>query len=683
MMSDSLFKPRAMIDLRSDTIAQPTKDMRKVMSNAKVGDDVFGEDPTINQLQEQTALLLGKEAGLFVPTGCMANLICELTWCSQRGSEMICGDQSHVYLWEQANAAQLGGIGYRPLRNQRDGTMDLDEIAAAVRGSNVHCPVTRLMTLENTHNQCGGRVLTTDYVDAVGDIAHSRGVKLHMDGARIWNAAAALGESPARMVEACDTVSVCFSKGLAAPVGSMILGSEDFIGRARRTRKALGGGMRQAGFLAAAAAEGLKKMLPRIGEDHAVAKKLALGLATVQEEWPGWLSIDVSTVETNILLMDLGTELRGRGVTAQAFVDRLVNKGVLAVAMTTWSVRFVTHYQISEQDAGKVMSAIRAVLDEVESSKPPAPPAKLPTASVVPSWEENKAAASKAEDAFDMHETLGEDGAVRGPIQDSIPSGDPTAAAGAVYQSDVNVQDVEIVEQEPAVAPEVQQAQAYYEEVEVSGVTVSDEGFIAILQSTHSPRALKIPITPADPLSTGLDKHEADTPEAITLLQLMQGIDVGAILPRDSICTKITCPVGGGTPEVTEIRIHEVRASRGGVGATLLATMTGEGEAGSALGTQDCSLNCGFEVIAQALRSPGATLSVAPSLLSPSTEEDEESPSFDSELIERMYPKLVRKLAEEDRGGEVEEELGEEDTRNQKYFEEFAAGVDTTMASWE
>ncbi len=240
------------IDLRSDTVTRPTPAMRQAMADAVVGDDVYGEDPTIRRLEEMVAARLGKEAAVFVPSGTMGNLVSVLSHCG-RGDELILGDQSHIFHYEQGGSAAVGGVHPRPLPNHADGTIDLNQIEDAIRSDNEHYPVTRLIALENTHNRCGGAVLTPEYVDSVGALAQAHGLKLHVDGARLWNAAVALHETPARLVAAADSVSVCFSKGLAAPVGSAVAGSHAFIRQARRMRKQVGGGMRQAGVLAAAA----------------------------------------------------------------------------------------------------------------------------------------------------------------------------------------------------------------------------------------------------------------------------------------------------------------------------------------------------------------------------------------------------------------------------------------------
>ena len=269
-----------MIDLRSDTVTQPTEAMRQAMANAPVGDDVYGEDPTVNRLQEMAAALLGKEAALFVPSGTMGNLAAVLAHCG-RGDEVILGDQSHTFLFESGAYLGAGGVHSRQIPNSQIGSLDLDDIRRAVRPDDAHFPVTRLIALENTHNRCGGVVLTPDYMQSVAELARAHGLKVHLDGARLFNAAVALGVEPAALAAPVDSVTFCLSKGLCAPVGSVLCGSHDFIARAHRVRKQLGGGMRQAGVLAAAGIVALETMIPRLEEDHQRAKRLGPGLSAL------------------------------------------------------------------------------------------------------------------------------------------------------------------------------------------------------------------------------------------------------------------------------------------------------------------------------------------------------------------------------------------------------------------
>ncbi|HUW09855.1 MAG TPA: low-specificity L-threonine aldolase, partial [Anaerolineae bacterium] len=266
------------IDLRSDTFTKPTPAMLAAMFRADVGDDVFGEDPTVNRLEAIAAERLGKEAAVFVASGTMGNLICLLAHCG-RGDEVILGDQSHTYVYEQGGSSALGGIHPRPLPNQPDGTIDLDAMEGAIRGLNIHFPPTRLICLENTHNRCGGAVLTVDYMRSVGKLARDHEIALHLDGARLFNAAVALGVDVKELVADADSVTFCLSKGLAAPVGSVVCGSSDFVAQARRARKVVGGGWRQAGVIAAAGIVALEQMVDRLADDHANAKRLAEGLA--------------------------------------------------------------------------------------------------------------------------------------------------------------------------------------------------------------------------------------------------------------------------------------------------------------------------------------------------------------------------------------------------------------------
>ena len=263
-----------MIDLRSDTVTLPTDEMRKAMAVAEVGDDVYGEDPSINRLEEIAANKMGKEAGLFIPSGTMGNLIAMLTHV-QRGEEAIMGDQAHTFIYEVGGVSALGGIMVHTVPNQSDGTMKLTDLQNAIRSVDVHFPTTRLIALENTHNRCGGVVITPEYIESVRMLAQENGLIVHMDGARIFNAAVKLKIPAQQLVAGVNSVTFCLSKGLGAPVGSVLCGSQDFIFRARRIRKQLGGGMRQAGILAAAGIMALESMVDRLEEDHKRAQLLA------------------------------------------------------------------------------------------------------------------------------------------------------------------------------------------------------------------------------------------------------------------------------------------------------------------------------------------------------------------------------------------------------------------------
>jgi threonine aldolase len=340
------------IDLRSDTVTQPTPAMRQAMAAAVVGDDVFGEDPTVNALETLAAARLGKEAALFVTSGTQGNLASLLAHCG-RGDEVIMGDQAHTFLYEQGGSAALGGIHPRTVPNQPDGTLRLEDIAAAIRSDNPHFPVSRLVCLENTHNRCSGACLTPDYTAAVAELAHRHGLKLHIDGARIFNAAVALGVDVQDLARPADSVTFCLSKGLAAPVGSVICGPADFIHRARRARKVLGGGMRQAGILAAAGIVALNEMVARLADDHAHARLLAEGLA----ELPG-IRLDLKRVQTNIVIFALDHPR----LTPAVLVEELRRREVGILAIGGDQLRAVTHYGIEREHIEEALAAFRAVL---------------------------------------------------------------------------------------------------------------------------------------------------------------------------------------------------------------------------------------------------------------------------------------------------------------------------------
>jgi threonine aldolase len=340
------------IDLRSDTVTLPTQAMREAIFHADVGDDCFAEDPTINRLEAMMAKRLGMEAGLLVVSGTMANLTCVLTHCA-RGEEVILGDVSHIFVSEVGGISALGGIFPHTVLNLPDGTMRLDGIEAAIRADNIHFPKTRLICLENTHNRCGGAVLTPDYTAAVVALASRRGIAIHLDGARIFNAAVALGVDVRELTKGIDSVSVCLSKGLAAPVGSVICGNGTFIARARRTRKMLGGGMRQAGIIAAAGIVAVEEMVGRLAQDHANAHRLCEGISQIRG-----LTVEPDRVRTNILFFDLVDER----LTDDEFIARLKKKGVLLHHAGPSRFRMVTHYGIGEADIEAAIEALRAVL---------------------------------------------------------------------------------------------------------------------------------------------------------------------------------------------------------------------------------------------------------------------------------------------------------------------------------
>lgn len=342
------------IDLRSDTVSHPTAEMRAAMAAAEVGDDVYHDDPTVNQLEEDAADVLGKEAAVFVTSGTQGNLCALLAHC-QRGDSIILGDASHIFRYEQGGAAQFGGLLPHTVPVQADGTLRLCDLESAINPDDEHKPVTRLVALENTHNMAGGVAISACYTDAVSDLAHSRGLLLHIDGARIFNAAAALNVDVRALVRGADSVTFCLSKGLCAPAGSVLAGSKDFIGRARRARKALGGSMRQAGILAAAGLIALHKMRHRLGDDHRNAQLLAEGLS----EFP---ALQVISQHTNFIFFALA---ESAGISLDEFVHGLsADHNVL---MSPYSgdqglIRLRTHYWIDENAIDKVISAVSAIL---------------------------------------------------------------------------------------------------------------------------------------------------------------------------------------------------------------------------------------------------------------------------------------------------------------------------------
>ena len=342
-----------MIDLRSDTVTQPTPEMREAMASAEVGDDVYGEDPTVNQLESYAAELLGKESALFVPSGTMGNLAAILAHC-QRGDEIILGDRAHTFLFEVGGVSALGGIHPHPVANQEDGTLRLEDIMQAIRPDDVHYPKTRLITLENTHNRCGGVPLSAAYTRQVGELAREHGLKLHLDGARIFNAAAALDVEARELAAPANSVMFCLSKGLAAPVGSVLCGSQSFIHHARRIRKQLGGGMRQAGVLAAAGLIALGSLRQRLEEDHARAERLAEGLKAL----PG-IRLEREKPATNMVYCNLEESV---SLSGQAFARRLKEEGVRVGRTADRRYRMVVHYWIDDQDVERVIASFDKIL---------------------------------------------------------------------------------------------------------------------------------------------------------------------------------------------------------------------------------------------------------------------------------------------------------------------------------
>ena len=341
------------VDLRSDTVTKPTVEMRKAMNNAEVGDDVYGEDPTVNALEALSAELMGKEAGLFVSSGTMGNLIAALTHCG-RGDEAIMGKSGHTFLYEVGGIAALGGIHSNTIYNNEDGTLDIGEIEGAIREDDLHYPKTRLIILENTQNRCGGIALTQEYTESIGELAKRYGLKLHIDGARIFNAAVLQKKTALEMAGPADTVTFCLSKGLCAPVGSVLCGSGDFIQQARRIRKQLGGGMRQAGILAAAGIVALQTMVERLEEDHQRARALEDELAKVS-----WLNVKRKPMSTNMVFVDLVDDVK---LSSEDVCQELQKHGVLAGTVNARGIRLVTHFWIDYKSIDKAVNAFHKVL---------------------------------------------------------------------------------------------------------------------------------------------------------------------------------------------------------------------------------------------------------------------------------------------------------------------------------
>jgi threonine aldolase len=315
---------------------------------------VYGDDPTVNRLQEMAAEMTGHEAGLLVASGTMGNLAAVLAHC-QRGDEVILGKEAHTYRYEAGGISVLGGVHSCQLPNQPDGSIALDDIAGAIRSDDPHQPITRLIALENTHNRCGGTCQSVEYTRRVAEFAHARGLQVHLDGARVFNAAAALGVPVRALTGAVDSVTFCLSKGLSAPVGSVLCGSKEFIRKAHRARKLLGGGMRQAGVLAAAGIVALEKMVSRLGEDHARARRLAEGLSAKRG-----LVLDAGTPATNMVFMSLAEDVP---VSATEVAEKMKERGVLVGVAGARRFRLVTHCWVDDEGVEKAVAAFGEVLD--------------------------------------------------------------------------------------------------------------------------------------------------------------------------------------------------------------------------------------------------------------------------------------------------------------------------------
>ncbi|MFZ9023263.1 MAG: low-specificity L-threonine aldolase [Anaerohalosphaeraceae bacterium] len=341
-----------MIDLRSDTVTYPTEEMYEAMRSAPLGDDVLGDDPTVNEFEQMAAERTGKEAALLVPSGTMANLISILGHCG-RGEEVILGDKAHTFCYEAGGISAYGSVHPHTVANEADGTIKLGAIEAAIRTDNVHFPRTKLICLENTHNKCGGVILSPDYTDTVGKLAKKSGLKLHIDGARIFNAAVSLGMDVKELTRSCDSLSFCLSKGLCCPVGSVVCGPTAFIHEGRRTRKGLGGGMRQAGIIAAAGIVALNTMVDRLAHDHANAKALAKGFSGIDG-----IDVNIDSVQTNMVYFTL----TAAAVSDEALLSQTAKKGLQFLAVGPRTFRMVTHHGIECDDVDATLGIMREIL---------------------------------------------------------------------------------------------------------------------------------------------------------------------------------------------------------------------------------------------------------------------------------------------------------------------------------
>ncbi len=340
------------VDLRSDTVTQPTPEMRRAMAEAAVGDDVLGDDPTARRLERMAADLLGKEAGLYTPSGTMSNLLAVLTWCHP-GDEIIVGSEAHMLWHEGGGASALGGVVFRTVPNDGLGRFNPDDVEATIRPKSPALPPTTLVCLENTQNRCSGAVITPGDTAAIANIAHQHDARVHLDGARLFNAAVALGVPVSALAAEADSVCFCVSKGLSAPVGSVLCGPEEFIGRARRWRRTVGGGMRQVGIIAAAGIVALESMVERLADDHANARRLAVGLAQI----PG-ITLDPDAIQTNIVIFEW------TGGPAPDLISRLGACGVKVSYTGGAKVRMVTHAGIGPADVDAALEVTAAVARE-------------------------------------------------------------------------------------------------------------------------------------------------------------------------------------------------------------------------------------------------------------------------------------------------------------------------------
>ena len=340
-------------DLRSDTVTRPTEAMRQVMANAEVGDDVYQDDPTVNALQVKASKLLGKEDALFVASGTMGNLVAALAYC-QRGDEVIMGEKGHTFLHEAGGVSALGGVVIHTVPNQPDGTLRILDLEGALRYEDIHEPPSRMVILENTQNACGGVALTVEYTNQVAAFAKEHSLAFHIDGARVFNAAVKLGVPASELVAQANSVTFCLSKGLGCPVGSVLCGTHDFIGRARRLRKMLGGGMRQAGILAAAGIYALDHRVERLAEDHRRASVLAEGLVEING-----LSLAKGSPYTNMVFVNVKEDSRW---TSSQLVEKLSELGILVNESGRSELRFVTHHDVGDDAIESCLKVLHALL---------------------------------------------------------------------------------------------------------------------------------------------------------------------------------------------------------------------------------------------------------------------------------------------------------------------------------
>ncbi|XP_017768404.1 PREDICTED: probable low-specificity L-threonine aldolase 2 [Nicrophorus vespilloides] len=357
------------VDLRSDTISKPTQEMREAMYTAEVGDSVYGEDPTVTELERRAAELLGKEDAVYVPSGTMANLLAIMIHCKQRGSELICGDHGHTFRFEQGGPSFIAGVQSALVKTQEDGTFDLDEVRSKIRiDPDCHEPITSLIVVENTHNMKGGKVLPIEWLDKLSMLAKQHQIPVHMDGARVMNAAVASKLPPSRIARDMDSICFCLSKGLGAPVGSLLCGTKSFTAMARRYRKALGGGMRQCGIVAAAGLVALDKMIDRLKVDHDHAYKIAKAIDDMKSDM---VKVELNTVQTNILMVYLDSTK----ISATDFLQRLADVhendtfkvNVRATTRDQSCVRFVLYHEITDEDVEMVVKKLELVILEIHA----------------------------------------------------------------------------------------------------------------------------------------------------------------------------------------------------------------------------------------------------------------------------------------------------------------------------